>query len=535
MNGSGSESYRFAYWDGNPLRSNLNPKYDLKELDSHFGFYQHITSLPRPDEGLAFLRKVASTVKPLMRKRGWRVETLAEFLPNDEYLLGKSPPDVDDALRYMDRFLMITRSQHEQDDAGMFYPFDFVVDSMLHELSHVVFGPHDENFHTLWNELRGELETLQRGGYTGEGFLSEGHRLGGGRVPPLYELQRRARAEAAEKRKKLKKTPRQKLGGRPVPRGADVNKVIADAAIRRTKITNGCASGTKDASKLMPIPQNVFRTKAEEDDANDRAIAEALMELMEHEEEQRLAGAWTLPSTGGLGWSRDGGLYTPDSETMPSDIHQAGASYLYGIGSEEEQLKWALAESARAMATPSGPAQSERPSTEAAKLSLVPPARQKPTPPLAKNIGKPWNPSDPPRYMPPGSSHPPLPGPSRQPRPTKAALSASAPTRPSPTQPSSRSVSRIVLEAEAAAKARREFPSPPQPAQDAVSSPPPHTAPDVQRTRSFTDAPTDRSPSGNVRPLAASPAFWSCDICTFDNVSAAPICAACDVGGRPAE
>ncbi|KAK5016663.1 hypothetical protein LTR60_002299, partial [Cryomyces antarcticus] len=77
MNGPGSESYHFAYWDGNPLRSNLNPKYDLEELDSHFGFYQHITSLPRPDEGLAVLRKVASTVKPLMRKRGWRVETLA--------------------------------------------------------------------------------------------------------------------------------------------------------------------------------------------------------------------------------------------------------------------------------------------------------------------------------------------------------------------------------------------------------------------------------------------------------------------------
>ncbi|KAK5014077.1 hypothetical protein LTR39_003327 [Cryomyces antarcticus] len=380
-------------------------------------------------------------------------------------------------------------------------------------LSHVVFGPHDENFHALWNELRGELETLQRGGYTGEGFLSKGHRLGGGRVPPLYELQRRARAEAAEKRKKLKKTPGQKLGGRPVPRSADVNKVIADAAIRRTQITHGCASGTKDASKLMPIPQNVFRTKAEEDDANDRAIAEALMELMEQEEEQRLAGVWT-----------------PRRQEVSAGLATAGASYLYGVGSEEEQLKWALAESARAMSAPSRPVQSERSSTKAAKLSSVLSARQEPTPPLAKNISKPWNPSDPPRCMLPGTSHAPPPGPSRQPRPTKA-----VPSAPAPTHPSSRPVSRILLEAEAAAKARRKSPSPPQPAQDAVSSPPPHTAPDVQRTWSFTDVPADRSPAGSVQPAVAGRAIWSCDVCTFDNALAAPICAACEVGGRPAE
>jgi len=35
------------------------------------------------------LRKAASMVKPMMRKRGWKVGTLAEFLPDEPQLLGR--------------------------------------------------------------------------------------------------------------------------------------------------------------------------------------------------------------------------------------------------------------------------------------------------------------------------------------------------------------------------------------------------------------------------------------------------------------
>lgn len=35
-----------------------------------------------------------------------------------------------------------------------FYPYDQVLDTMLHELCHNAHGPHDAKFYKLWDELR---------------------------------------------------------------------------------------------------------------------------------------------------------------------------------------------------------------------------------------------------------------------------------------------------------------------------------------------------------------------------------------------
>lgn len=174
-------------------------------------------------------------------------------------------------------------------------------------LSHVVWGPHDHNFQALWDELRAEHQSLLAKGYSGEGFLSKGHKLGGRQIP-LVELRRQARA-AAEKRQVLHKGSGQKLGGTPVQRGADMRQVIADAALRRTAITKGCSTGTREADSLAEqARRNGFRTKAEEDDANNMAIANALVELMEEEEAGKLNGTYKPSPSEGLSWTRENGL-----------------------------------------------------------------------------------------------------------------------------------------------------------------------------------------------------------------------------------
>jgi cupin superfamily acireductone dioxygenase involved in methionine salvage len=61
---------------------------NMKEIDAHFDAYEHLKHLPREGEALHMLRKAASMVKPMMRKRGWKVRTLAEFLPDEPQLLG---------------------------------------------------------------------------------------------------------------------------------------------------------------------------------------------------------------------------------------------------------------------------------------------------------------------------------------------------------------------------------------------------------------------------------------------------------------
>lgn len=63
----------------------------MREVDANFGAYEHLHYLPRADEALHMLRLLASMVKPIMRKRGWRVGALSEFLPDDRNLQGATP------------------------------------------------------------------------------------------------------------------------------------------------------------------------------------------------------------------------------------------------------------------------------------------------------------------------------------------------------------------------------------------------------------------------------------------------------------
>ncbi|KAF2723291.1 WLM-domain-containing protein [Polychaeton citri CBS 116435] len=308
----------------------------LKEHDSLFNTYEHLPSLPRADDALKLLRKIASLVKPIMRKRGWKVQILAEFLPSEQNLLGLN----------INKGYKICLRLRYHNHPDLFLPLEQVVDTALHELSHNVWGDHDGNFHRLWDELRDEHEILVRKGYTGEGFLSEGHRLGGsrmGRPVPQQELRQLAR-QSAEKRKQqgaLTVGSGQRLGGTPLHlMGSDVRNVIADQVDRRNTINRGCASGRSDAGDLSQQQENrVFSTKAEEDDANDRAIAQAIYELMEEEEERTLQKRFEAkPTGGGLAWSREAGLFDPSSEHSSSSKSTITQS-------EEEQMKWAMEQS----------------------------------------------------------------------------------------------------------------------------------------------------------------------------------------------
>ena len=121
----------------------------------------------------------------------------------------------------------------------------------------------------------------------------------------MQEARRQARV-AAEKRKTMSIGSGQKLGGAPVRRGADIRKVIADAATRRITVTKGCASGTEQTKNIVDeTSRNGFRTKAEEDDADEIAIMQAYIELIQEEEREKYGDAYVPPSSAnpsGSGW-----------------------------------------------------------------------------------------------------------------------------------------------------------------------------------------------------------------------------------------
>lgn len=95
----------------------------MREIDALVSEYQHEKHRPRESEALLILRKVASLVKPIMRRRDWRVGTLCEFYPHERNLLGlnvNAGQKICLRLRYAG-------------DERQFLPIEQVVDTMLHE------------------------------------------------------------------------------------------------------------------------------------------------------------------------------------------------------------------------------------------------------------------------------------------------------------------------------------------------------------------------------------------------------------------
>lgn len=211
---------------------------------------------------------------------------------------------------------------------------------MLHELCHIVHGPHDGKFHALWNQLRDEHQGLVMKGYTGEGFLSEGRRLGGsGSRIPQHEARRLAR-EAAERRSRGTSMSGQRLGGSaPLPR-QDMRRVIADAVERRNKTLRGCGTENLSEGQIRDIgqtaTQNGFRTQAEEDEANETAIAQALWEMVQEEEKAKAKDSHgsptpSEPTSGGerKPKGREAGRPEPSEADLGPDVWICGTCTLH--------------------------------------------------------------------------------------------------------------------------------------------------------------------------------------------------------------
>ncbi|KAL0951762.1 hypothetical protein HGRIS_008434 [Hohenbuehelia grisea] len=156
--------------------------------------FTHLKDRPKADQALPMLQRVASLVKPIMRKHGWVLPVLAEFFPDNPSLVGLN-------VNGGQKILLRLRPPHAPDT---FYDLEQVVQVMLHELTHNVHGPHDEKFYKYLSGLEEEYDALKRSGYAGEGFFSDGKRLGTNvshNVP--IHLARSKALDAAEKRRKV--------------------------------------------------------------------------------------------------------------------------------------------------------------------------------------------------------------------------------------------------------------------------------------------------------------------------------------------
>lgn len=241
----------------------------------------HLTDMPQADVAEKTLRKMASLVKPIIRAHGWRVGMLGEFYPDEEGLLG---------LNCGHGQTIHVRLRHGSNPAA-FLPFEMSMDTLLHELCHNTFGPHDAKFHAMWDQVRDEYWALKQKGFTGESFLGRGYKVGGKLTKT--EARRIARVHAM----KAQPNPlavNQRLGGKAPPFGGKdprqaARDTFAKAAESRLSICGVGRRGSEQKALVDSAASHSAKTKLEGDNENDIAIQEAFIDLVQQEREEEAA------------------------------------------------------------------------------------------------------------------------------------------------------------------------------------------------------------------------------------------------------
>ncbi|KAJ2583917.1 hypothetical protein GGH95_000719 [Coemansia sp. RSA 1836] len=122
---------------------------------------------------------------------------LREFFPGNANLLGLNVNHGQEI-----RIRLRPAAAHNGDT--QFLVYEDLLGTMLHELVHIVRGPHDAEFYRLLDVLKAETEVLLAKGYTGDGFYSGGVRVGVGvshNVPRHGLREQTVRAVEARRRK----------------------------------------------------------------------------------------------------------------------------------------------------------------------------------------------------------------------------------------------------------------------------------------------------------------------------------------------
>lgn len=192
------------------------------------GNVKELTEFPNSEEAKKLLTKlVAATAKVLVRRK-WSVGILREFYPSNAHLLGLNE-NGGQTIRVR------LRSAR---DKNVFLPWEDVLGTMVHELTHNSVSSHSAEFYSLMDKVYDEVEADERGG-------TFGGPLNNTSIPYSFESSKGV-----------------KLGGGGwggvLSTGARKNQA-AEAAIRRQLINGGGTSGVVGGSAVAPKTADELR------------------------------------------------------------------------------------------------------------------------------------------------------------------------------------------------------------------------------------------------------------------------------------
>eukprot|EP01038_Epipyxis_sp_PR26KG_P016786 gene16786-22973_t len=110
---------------------------------------KELTSMPHKDEAKALLSRLVLSTQPIMIKMKWKVKILKEFYPTQPSLLGLN----------VNRGSSIMIRLREAENQTLFLPWESLLGTMIHELTHNMIGEHSAEFYRtvdkLWDEVNG--------------------------------------------------------------------------------------------------------------------------------------------------------------------------------------------------------------------------------------------------------------------------------------------------------------------------------------------------------------------------------------------
>ncbi|KAG5439874.1 hypothetical protein PCANB_000156 [Pneumocystis canis] len=180
-------------------------------------------------EAFELLKKIESFVNPIMSRRGWKVGVLAEFFPKNGTLLGLN----------VNKGSKIYIRLRTCDDENIFYPLDYLIEIMLHELAHNVHGPHDAKFYGMIF-LNSEFTHSLCFDHSQDGFYSQGYRLDN--YVSHDNSYFKKRVLDSKQSNTLTGCHELRLGGNENIQNKPLRDLIRDAAEKRIKNLKWCGS-----------------------------------------------------------------------------------------------------------------------------------------------------------------------------------------------------------------------------------------------------------------------------------------------------
>lgn len=215
---------------------------------SNIGIIGSLKKFPEKEYAKDILHQIAKAVAPIIHENNFKVGTLCEMYPKNPTLLGLN-------VNRGQKILIRLRSPTNE---RLFYPIGDLIVTFLHELTHNIYGPHDDKFYKFLDGLKKRFDELQSGGSV-SGYVCEEERLGSGyNALGIYVSIREKRIKELSKPKiTMESRKLGSLGG--VEKVRDMRSVrqkLLEAAERRQRDAKWCPSNV-DVEEVEPNNEEI--------------------------------------------------------------------------------------------------------------------------------------------------------------------------------------------------------------------------------------------------------------------------------------